>query len=93
MVLDSEVGMSVTCEAGDGVQSRSEALDNEVDLAVLDITMPGMGGLEAAREIAPQRPQFASSCFPSMTTSSTSTKQSAPAPTVTCASPPPTTTC
>ena len=57
MVLDSEVGMSVTCEAGDGVQAVREALDNEIDLAVLDITMPGMGGLEAAREITLRRPQ------------------------------------
>jgi len=57
MVLDSEVGMSVICEAGDGVQAVREALDNEIDLAVLDITMPGMGGLEAAREITLRRPQ------------------------------------
>jgi DNA-binding NarL/FixJ family response regulator len=56
MVLDSEVGMSVTCEAGNGVQAVREALDNDIDLAVLDITMPGMGGIEAAREIALRRP-------------------------------------
>ena len=93
MVLDSEVGMSVTCEAGDGVQAVREALDNDIDLAVLDIAMPGMGGLEAAREIALRRPQFVSSCFPSMMTSSTSPRQGAPAHTVTFASPPPTTTC
>ena len=57
MVLDSEVGMIVTCEAGDGAQTVREALDNEIDLAVIDITMPGMGGLEAAREITLRRPQ------------------------------------
>jgi DNA-binding NarL/FixJ family response regulator len=46
------------CEAGDGAEAIQAALDNDLDLAVLDITMPIVGGLEVAREIALRRPQM-----------------------------------
>jgi DNA-binding NarL/FixJ family response regulator len=57
MVLESEPDLHVVCEAGNGSEAVREALENEIDLAVLDITMPEMGGLEAAREISLRRPQ------------------------------------
>jgi DNA-binding NarL/FixJ family response regulator len=56
LVLESEPGFVVVGEAGDGVEAVEQALAGELDLAVLDITMPRMGGLQAAREIAQRRP-------------------------------------
>jgi len=58
LVLESEGDMQVVCEAGDGAEAIQAALDNDLDLAVLDITMPVVGGLEVAREIALRRPQM-----------------------------------
>jgi DNA-binding NarL/FixJ family response regulator len=43
-------------EAGDGLEAVAQAVATEPDLAVLDITMPKMGGLQAAREISQRRP-------------------------------------
>jgi DNA-binding NarL/FixJ family response regulator len=58
LVLESEGDMRVVCEAGDGAEAIQAALDNDLDLAVLDITMPVVGGLEVAREIALRRPRM-----------------------------------
>lgn len=55
LVLETDPHISVICEASDGVEAVREALANDIDLAVLDITMPRMGGLEAAREICHRR--------------------------------------
>jgi DNA-binding NarL/FixJ family response regulator len=57
LVLESEPGFEVVCEAGDGIEAVEQAVANDIDLAVLDITMPRMGGLQAAREIAQRRPR------------------------------------
>ena len=56
LVLESEPGFEVVCEASDGIEAVAQAMSHTTDLAVLDITMPGMGGLQAAREIAQRRP-------------------------------------
>ena len=56
LVLESEPGFEVVSEAGDGIEAVEQAVVSEVDLAVLDITMPRMGGLQAAREITQRRP-------------------------------------
>jgi DNA-binding NarL/FixJ family response regulator len=58
LVLDSEPDLHVVAEAGDGAEAVERALDGEVDLAILDITMPRMSGLQAARELARRRPQL-----------------------------------
>jgi DNA-binding NarL/FixJ family response regulator len=58
LVLDSEPDLRVVAEAGDGAEDVERALDGEVDLAILDITMPRMSGLQAARELARRRPQL-----------------------------------
>ena len=50
--------LSVVAEAGDGVEALRLALSEEVDLAVLDVAMPRMGGLAVARELAKQRPEL-----------------------------------
>ena len=56
LVLDAERDLSVVAEAGDGVEAVAAALREEVDLAVLDVSMPRMTGLQAAAELSRRRP-------------------------------------
>jgi DNA-binding NarL/FixJ family response regulator len=56
MVLDAEPDLRVVAEAGDGVEAVAAGLREEIDLAVLDVAMPRLTGLDAARELARQRP-------------------------------------
>jgi DNA-binding NarL/FixJ family response regulator len=58
LVLDSEHDLEVVAEAGDGAEAVERALSDDVHLAVLDVTMPRMTGIQAAREIARQRPDL-----------------------------------
>ncbi len=50
-------GMEVVAEAGDGEEAVRQAIATLPDLALLDVMMPGLGGLEAARRIASACPQ------------------------------------
>jgi len=52
LILDSEPDLTVVAEAGDGAEAVALARVHEVDLAVLDVAMPRMTGLQAAREIS-----------------------------------------
>ena len=52
LILDNEPGLRVVAEAGDGAEAVALARTDEVDLAVLDVAMPRMTGLQAAREIS-----------------------------------------
>ena len=58
MVLDSAPDLEVVAEAGDGAEAVELALSEDVDLAVLDVTMPRMTGLQAAREITRRKPEL-----------------------------------
>ena len=52
LILDGEPGLTVVAEAGDGAEAVELVASGGVDLAVLDIAMPRMTGLQAAREIS-----------------------------------------
>ncbi|MFD6289746.1 response regulator [Streptomyces sp. NPDC060205] len=56
LILDGEPDLQVVAEAGDGAEAVELARTHEVDLAVLDIAMPRMTGLQAARELAALKP-------------------------------------
>jgi DNA-binding NarL/FixJ family response regulator len=56
LILDAEPDLEVVAEAGDGAQAVAQALQGGVDLAILDITMPRMTGLQAARELGRRAP-------------------------------------
>jgi DNA-binding NarL/FixJ family response regulator len=56
MVLDDEEDLTVVAEAGDGHEAVRLALAQEVDLAVLDVSMPRMTGIQAAHELSSLRP-------------------------------------
>jgi DNA-binding NarL/FixJ family response regulator len=56
LVLEGESDLQVVAEAGDGAEAVALALEEEVDLAILDVTMPRMTGIQAARELSQRRP-------------------------------------
>jgi DNA-binding NarL/FixJ family response regulator len=56
LVLDAEPDLEVIAEAGDGVEALRAGLHEAVDLAVLDVSMPRMTGLQAAAELSRRRP-------------------------------------
>jgi DNA-binding NarL/FixJ family response regulator len=51
MLIERQSDVQVVAEAGDGVQALQQALAERPDVAVLDVSMPRMTGLQAAREI------------------------------------------
>ena len=52
MLASSHDGWVICAEAENGRQAVSKAIDLRPDVVVLDLSMPVMDGLEAAREIA-----------------------------------------
>ncbi|KOX02311.1 regulator [Streptomyces sp. NRRL B-1140] len=56
LILDQQPDLEVVAEAGDGAEAIELARTRDVDLAVLDIAMPRLTGLQAARELAVLRP-------------------------------------
>ena len=57
-VLDAEPDLVVLAEAGDGKSAVDRALSDDVDLAILDVRMPTLTGLQAARELTRRRPEL-----------------------------------
>ncbi|KRF00080.1 two-component system response regulator [Nocardioides sp. Soil777] len=59
LILDAQPDLEVVAEAGDGAEAvallRDPASDLAVDLAILDVAMPRLTGLQAAREISRMR--------------------------------------
>jgi DNA-binding NarL/FixJ family response regulator len=58
MILDAEPDLRVVAEAGDGAEAVEVARGADLDLAVLDVSMPRMTGLQATAELARQQPQL-----------------------------------
>jgi DNA-binding NarL/FixJ family response regulator len=58
LVLDAQPDLEVVAEAGDGAEAVERALQDDIDLAVLDVTMPRMTGLQAAAELSRRRPEL-----------------------------------
>jgi DNA-binding NarL/FixJ family response regulator len=58
MVLEAQPDLEVVAEAGDGAEAVKRGLRDDIDLAVIDITMPRMTGLHAARELHRRRPKL-----------------------------------
>ena len=58
LVLDSEPDLEVVVEAGDGAEAVERGLEEDVDLAVLDVSMPRLTGIQAARELTKRRPEL-----------------------------------
>ncbi|HEY1511641.1 MAG TPA: response regulator transcription factor [Solirubrobacteraceae bacterium] len=58
LVLDGEPDLEVLAETGDGAEAVQRALEPDIDLAILDISMPRLTGLQAARELHRRRPEL-----------------------------------
>ena len=58
LVLDAEPDLEVVAEAGDGAEAVQVALATELDLAVLDVAMPRLTGLQASAELKRRRPEL-----------------------------------
>ncbi len=56
-MLLGNAGIEVVGEAGDGEQACVEYPTLQPDVVVMDLSMPGMGGLEAVRRILAQDPK------------------------------------
>ena len=56
LILDDSPGLRVVAEASDGAEAVTLARAEDVDLAILDVAMPRLTGLQAAREIASREP-------------------------------------
>jgi DNA-binding NarL/FixJ family response regulator len=56
MLIDRQTDMSVVAEAQDGIDALERTQTEHPDVAVLDVSMPRMTGLQAAREIRSHSP-------------------------------------
>ena len=52
LILDAQPDLRVVAEVDDGFAAVERIMAGDIDLAVLDISMPRMTGLQAARELA-----------------------------------------
>jgi len=57
-VLEKEADIEVVAEAADGSEAVERALANDVDLAILDVAMPRLTGLQATVELLRRRPEM-----------------------------------
>jgi DNA-binding NarL/FixJ family response regulator len=57
-VLDTQPDLEVVAEAADGAEAVQEALESDVHLAILDVSMPRMTGIQAAAELRRRRPDL-----------------------------------
>jgi DNA-binding NarL/FixJ family response regulator len=56
LLLERQGDMEVVAEAGDGAEAVQQALAERPDVCILDVSMPKLTGLQAAREIRQQAP-------------------------------------
>ena len=52
MILDNEPDLTVVAEAANGVEAVEQGRRSDIDLAILDVAMPLMTGLQTARELS-----------------------------------------
>jgi DNA-binding NarL/FixJ family response regulator len=58
MILNAEPDLEVVAEVEDGAQAVTRGAADDIDLAILDISMPRMTGLQATRELLRRRPDL-----------------------------------
>jgi len=57
-VINAEHDLQVVAEAADGAEAVKRALAGDIHLVILDVSMPRMTGLQAARELSRRRPEL-----------------------------------
>lgn len=56
-ILESELGYSVIAQAGNGRETVQLVKSHAPDLVIMDISMPGLNGIEATRQILQAAPE------------------------------------
>ncbi|MDQ3850764.1 MAG: response regulator transcription factor [Actinomycetota bacterium] len=56
LLLERQPDFDVVAQAADGADAVTQALAIEIDLAILDVSMPKLTGLQATRQITEHRP-------------------------------------
>ncbi len=57
-VLDAKADLEVVVEAEDGADAVEKALKEDIHVAVLDVSMPRMTGIQAAAELQKRKPEL-----------------------------------
>ena len=57
-VLDANPDLEVVAEAEDGAEAVEKALKEDIDLVILDVSMPRMTGIQAAAELHKRKPEI-----------------------------------
>jgi DNA-binding NarL/FixJ family response regulator len=57
-VLDTKPDLEVVAEAADGAEAVEKSLEGDVHLAILDVSMPRMTGIQAAAELHKRKPEL-----------------------------------
>jgi DNA-binding NarL/FixJ family response regulator len=57
-VLNANADLEVVAEAEDGAEAVEKALKEDVHLAILDVSMPRMTGIQAAAELHKRKPEI-----------------------------------
>ena len=57
-LLDAKPDLEVVAEAADGHEAVEIALKEDIDLAILDVSMPRMTGIQAAAELHKRKPEI-----------------------------------
>ena len=58
LLIERQPGMTVVAEAGDGSEAIRLGERDDIDVVVMDLSMPGTGGLVAARALRERRPDL-----------------------------------
>jgi DNA-binding NarL/FixJ family response regulator len=57
-VLDAQPDLQVVAEAADGAEAVKKAVAVDADLAILDVSMPKLTGIQAAAELHKRKPEL-----------------------------------
>jgi DNA-binding NarL/FixJ family response regulator len=56
LIVDAECDFAVVAEAGDGAEAVAVGLREPIELAILDVSMPRLTGIQVARQLTEHRP-------------------------------------
>lgn len=58
LLLENDPAIAVIAELGSGEEANTQARELNPDIIIMDLSMPGMGGLEAIRRIKAKNPEI-----------------------------------